>query len=426
MSYNGAGVFVRVHDWTSDADAAINIRADRMDEEHDGFATGLTTALTKDGQTTPTANLPMGTYRHTGVGEPTARTQYATVAGLQDGKWNWVDGGGTADAITATYSPALTALVDGQFCFVRATAANTTTTPTFAPNGLTARTIVKAGGQALAVGDIRADGHELILRYDLTNTRWELLNPAIAAARIPTGHIDGLALSAAGSTATFGVTAGIAADSTGTQLMTLGSAFTKTMASWAAGTGNGALDTGSVANSTTYHIFLIQNPTTGAVDILASTSASSPTMPSGYTLKRHIMSMKTNGSAQWPKGYQYGDIFMLDTMPADYNAAPPTSAGNITLSVPTGIKVEAIINGRYRYTVATNVLALWSPSQDDTAGYADGNVLAWIIGTANDNICYNVRKLTDTSGNIRQRGSANAGTHLCVLQGWRHPRGASW
>jgi len=103
---------------------------------------------------------------------------------VQDGKVNWVDGGGTADAITATYVPAITALVDGQICFVRATAANATTTPTFAPNGLTARTIVKHGGTALAAGDIGGDNHELILRYNLASTRWELLNPKIGA--IPT------------------------------------------------------------------------------------------------------------------------------------------------------------------------------------------------------------------------------------------------
>ena len=60
---------------------------------------------------------------------------------------------------------------------VGATAANATTTPTFSPNGLTARTIVKTGGNALAAGDIVGDGHELILRYLLASTRWELLNP---------------------------------------------------------------------------------------------------------------------------------------------------------------------------------------------------------------------------------------------------------
>lgn len=144
----------------------------------DDLASALTASLAKNGETTPTANLPMGTYRHTGVGNGSARTDYAAMGQVQDGNVNWADGGGTADAITATYSPVITALVDGQLCHVRATAANATTTPTFAPNGLTARTIVKNGGVALAAGDIAGDGHELILRYDLTNTRWQLMNPA--------------------------------------------------------------------------------------------------------------------------------------------------------------------------------------------------------------------------------------------------------
>lgn len=177
MAFNGNGVFSRLYSWVNDAAGGIKIRADRMDNEMNGFATGLSTCITKDGQTTVTANLPMAGYRHTGVGNGSARNDYASLAQVQDGKSAWVDGGGTADAITATYSPVITTLVDGQLCYVRATAANATTTPTFSPNALTARTIVKNGGSALAAGDIAGDGHELELRYDLTNTRWELLNP---------------------------------------------------------------------------------------------------------------------------------------------------------------------------------------------------------------------------------------------------------
>ena len=97
---------------------------------------------------------------------------------MQDGKSAWADASGTADAITAAYSIPITALVDGQLCYVRASAANATTTPNFSPDSLTARTIVKNGGVALAAGDIVGDGHELELRYDLANTRWELMNPA--------------------------------------------------------------------------------------------------------------------------------------------------------------------------------------------------------------------------------------------------------
>lgn len=153
-----------------------------MDNELSGIATGLTTAITKDGQTTITANLPMAGFKHTGVGDAANRTDYASEGQVQDGKLNWVAAGGTADALTAAYTIPLTALVDGQVCHVRASAANATATPTFAPSGLTAHTITKNGGQALVAGDIFGAGHELVLRYKLASTIWELLNPATVAA----------------------------------------------------------------------------------------------------------------------------------------------------------------------------------------------------------------------------------------------------
>jgi hypothetical protein len=94
----------------------------------------------------------------------------------------WVVATGTADALTATYSPAIGTLYDGLILSFRAAAANATTTPTFAPNGLTARTIVKSGGTALAAGDIAGNLAEYWIRYNLANTRWELLNPKVDVA----------------------------------------------------------------------------------------------------------------------------------------------------------------------------------------------------------------------------------------------------
>ena len=96
----------------------------------------------------------------------------------------WADGAGAADVITAAYTPAVTTLPDGLMLGVRATAANATTTPTFNPDGLGADTITKKGGAALAASDIVGDGHELLLRYDLGNTRWELMNPGGAASSV--------------------------------------------------------------------------------------------------------------------------------------------------------------------------------------------------------------------------------------------------
>lgn len=50
MAYNGNGLFVRVHNWVSDKNNAIDITASEMDAEDDGFAAGLTLATTRDGQ----------------------------------------------------------------------------------------------------------------------------------------------------------------------------------------------------------------------------------------------------------------------------------------------------------------------------------------------------------------------------------------
>jgi len=58
MAYNSSGTFSRLFDWTDDRDNGIKIRADRFDQELDGFATGLSSALLKDGTQTATAKIP--------------------------------------------------------------------------------------------------------------------------------------------------------------------------------------------------------------------------------------------------------------------------------------------------------------------------------------------------------------------------------
>ena len=70
------------------------------------------------------------------------------------------------DTITADYTPNVT-LADGVLVSFRSAGNNTSTTPSFAPDGLTARTIVKQGGAALVAGDIGAAG----TYTDITATR---------------------------------------------------------------------------------------------------------------------------------------------------------------------------------------------------------------------------------------------------------------
>ena len=116
MAYNGStGLFSRIYSWVADRDAGVKIRADRMDAEDDGFATGLSTAVCKDGQTTATANLPMGGFKHTNVADGTGATHYAALGQAQAEAFIWCGtAGGTKNALTLTPTPAITAYAAGQ------------------------------------------------------------------------------------------------------------------------------------------------------------------------------------------------------------------------------------------------------------------------------------------------------------------------
>jgi hypothetical protein len=73
MPFDSSGTFNRVipGGWQADAAAGTKIRADRHDSEDDGFATGLSTCITKDGRTQPTADIPMNGKKLINLGEPT-------------------------------------------------------------------------------------------------------------------------------------------------------------------------------------------------------------------------------------------------------------------------------------------------------------------------------------------------------------------
>ena len=61
MSFNGSGVFNRVFGvggWATDKTNLVPVTASRVDSEMDGMATGLSTCICKDGQTTVTARIP--------------------------------------------------------------------------------------------------------------------------------------------------------------------------------------------------------------------------------------------------------------------------------------------------------------------------------------------------------------------------------
>lgn len=173
MAFNGSGTFVRVYSWQTDKANGIKIRADRMDGEDDGFATGLSTCVTRDGQSPATADLPMATFKHTGVGAASARTDYLRASQAQDNDLTYFTTAGTINAYTLTPSPAITSLAAGQEWLVKIHAA-CAAAPTLAVSGLTAATIVYADGTAVPASGLVTDG-QYRLRYDGTNYRVNLV-----------------------------------------------------------------------------------------------------------------------------------------------------------------------------------------------------------------------------------------------------------
>jgi Na+-translocating ferredoxin:NAD+ oxidoreductase RnfG subunit len=123
------------------------------------------------------------------ISQTTGDARYATQVGFQQNAYSVANAGGTADAITGTYSPVVTALTNGMTLNVRTSSANATTTPTFTPASgtIAAKTIVKGAGAALVAGDIAGGGHWIELQYDLTLDKWVLLNPAmgVSVASLP-------------------------------------------------------------------------------------------------------------------------------------------------------------------------------------------------------------------------------------------------
>jgi len=133
----------------------------------------LTNSLAKDGQTTPTANLPMGGYRHTGVGDSSSLTSYPSTKQLLNNLGEYCPTvGGTANAITCAPSVAIAAYAAGQrFCFVAASTNSGATTLNVSSLGV--KDVKRPDGGAL-VGDEITSGKMVSVRYN--GTYFELQN----------------------------------------------------------------------------------------------------------------------------------------------------------------------------------------------------------------------------------------------------------
>jgi hypothetical protein len=139
------------------------------------------------------------------------------------------------------------------------------------------------------------------------------------------------------------ITAGYMMDSTDVEYLQLADVITKRLdANWSVGNDAGGLDTGSEANSTWYHVWLIKRSDTGVVDVLFSLSATAPTMPASYDYKRRIGSVYNGSGGAIRSFYQYGNRIEYNAAATDFRdltTGTSTTGAAFTCSVPTGVKV---------------------------------------------------------------------------------------
>ena len=270
--------------------------------------------------------------------------------------------------------------------------------------------------------------------YVDTGSAWQQLAPSLTSTLAET--LTGLTLSnnASNPSTTFAVAVGAASSddaAIGSRvLMTLTSAFTKTTAVWAVGTGNGCLESGSVAPSTWYHVFLIQRTDTGVVDLLCSGNFASPTLPTNYTKKRWVGSVLTDAASSINYFTQYNDEVMWATVPTlnVASANPGTAAITSLATVPLGVAVQAILHVSVN-NVTTNNVALYLSALDaaDMAASTGAAPLGAIIsGPAGANAMTGAqaRVWTNTTQSFRWRLSASgaADTIRIATLGWKMPR----
>ncbi|KKM27553.1 hypothetical protein LCGC14_1573570 [marine sediment metagenome] len=247
------------------------------------------------------------------------------------------------------------------------------------------------------------------------------------------GHIGGLGLSnGTDSEHDIDIAVGTAVDTTAKTVLILPAAMTKRIdAVWAAGTGNGGLFSGSVANNTWYHVHLIEKASGGSIDAGFDTSVTAANIPTGYSKYRRLGSVQTDGSANINGFSQMGDEFLWNILIQDLNtSAPGTSRVTLTLTVPLGIKVRALCNFSYADNVPPAMLdqhlLVTSPGQNDATPAT--TLMDLIMGDSGDTrtsgwAMAGIR--TNTSSQIHYRVNRSNANVFVILttHGWLDRRG---
>lgn len=185
---------------------------------------------------------------------------------------------------------------------------------------------------------------------EISGVRW-----ATRQVGLPAGYINGFICSNdTDADHDINITAGKARSSDDTDDIILGTEITKQIdANWSAGDDAGGFPSGlTLSADTWYHLFVIYNPTTDTTDAGFDSSLNASNLlsdASGYTKYKWIGAVLTDASSNILSFYQSPNnpnFFQFDGDDV-YSASSgiPTSATDLTITVPPGIISRPVIRG---------------------------------------------------------------------------------
>lgn len=274
--------------------------------------------------------------------------------------------------------------------------------------------------------------------YRDNGTAWVKVASSVAVQASAADQLSGCGLTRTSGTA-ITVAAGVAASDDAVYanrlLMSLVAATQgNTAGTWVVGTNQNKLDTGAIGATQTWHVYVIERPDTGVVDIAFSQSATTVTVgaaiPSAYTKQRRIGSFTTDGANAIVEFSQDGDDFVLSgaTLPALYSQGTPGVAAVLATlpGIPTGLKVGVRCNFQMSTDINTNYVYFSSPDQADIAPAATTSPLHQFNNLTAATVVGQLTGLrTNTSAQIRYRltGSDAGVTVRIQALGWIDRRG---
>lgn len=347
-----------------------------------------------------------------------------TVAKYANASWYYQDSGTANNYLLSRVGTlkSLDAYVDGVTVLFKIGNTNTGAS-TINVDSIGSKNLTDESGNAL-VANALLGGSYAIARYNSTDNRFELVYTSVPVG-LPRGYIDGLILSNNGVDGDhdIDISIGECRDSTNSFDLSITSVFVKQIdATWAAGTNQGGLFSGTVAADTWYHVFAIRKNSDGSIDFGFDTSVTAANIPSGYSNYRRIGSVLTDSSSNIIDFSQIGDEFLWLDPPLDFASTVDTSGVTITITSPPDVKTNAELHIATASTGAGLMLLVNSLDQDNEAA----SETAAPLGTQYNDTAISAGKYrvrTNTSAQIRARCQTGTVTTYVSIQGWIDNRG---